>query len=105
METLKRKHRRSELALIDSNVAPWSMCRLSAAMDPAFSKPFPPEFLPSHDLDQLPDPLPSVQPLWRRLRLLERLRRRGDTGAGGGGGGGALLAMSIKKTGFCFARG
>ncbi len=25
-------------------------------MDPAYSKPFPPEFLPSHDGYQLPDP-------------------------------------------------
>jgi len=32
------------------------LCRLSAAMDPAFSKPFPPGFLPSHDSRLVADP-------------------------------------------------
>lgn len=36
-------------------------CRLSGPMDPAFSEPFHPEFLPSHDGDQLPD-LPFLCP-------------------------------------------
>ena len=48
-------------------------------MAPAFSKPFPPEFLPSHDLDQLPDPPPSCPAVMAETLLFEHSGRRGDT--------------------------
>jgi len=71
-------------------------CRLSAAMDPAFSKPFPPEFLPSHDLDQLPDPHPFCPSVMAETALLDVSRRRRwrRGGRGGEGRGGEAVAAA-----------
>ncbi len=82
-------------------VATWSLrchCRLSVAMAPVFSKPFPPEFLPSHDLDLLPDP-PGSCPSAMAETSGSRVPRATRSQGGGGGGEIALLATSIMEGG------
>ena len=69
-------------------------------MDPAFSKPFPPEFLPSHDLDQLPDPppfCPAVMAETVGFSSAPDGEVTRDDGGGGEGGEIARLAMSAAR--------
>jgi hypothetical protein len=59
----------ADLSAKERALARTAPCRFSAAMDPAFSKPFPPGFLASHDGRSVADP-PSLCPaFWQEIGL------------------------------------